>query len=115
MFQKSLKFEGKRDGLVFKTGVAGVGYYPDRQTQEIDLYAALWPTADVQPIKLLLDSVIQSNIDYTRFTKEENACVDSTTSIVAGGGWVGVDLCTTDDKTVESRRRGGAKILSQEV
>ena len=107
MFQKSLKFEGKRDGLVFKTGVAGVGYYPDRQTQEIDLYAALWPTADVQPIKLLLDSVIQSNIDYTRFTKEENACADSTTSNVAGGGRMGVDLCTTDDKTVESRRRGG--------
>jgi len=54
-------YDGKRKGWVFKTSTLGTGYHREgvRSGAPIQLHRMIWPTAEVAPVRLMLDQLVK--------------------------------------------------------
>ena len=63
-FQPCDEYEGSRWGWLFKKGAAGLGYYKDGvpEKQPVQLSTLLWPTANVEPVRLELSKMLEVQV-----------------------------------------------------
>ena len=57
-------YSGPKAGWVFKLGGLGLGYYQDgiSEKRHVDLFKAMWPNFDAEPVVLQLDKCVHSEI-----------------------------------------------------
>ena len=88
-------FDGSRDGWVYKTSTLGTGYHKEgiRSGELIQLHRLLWPLAEVEPMPIELDKLI-----------EEKKCIGDP-----------LQATTEDDpvKVVRPKRRKDKKMKSR--